>query len=109
MWAMARRDRMRGQPAGSVGGVVKKALIVTLVVLLVVIGVPMLMPGMGGAYCPDCGSATMAGPMCVAVLAAAAFAALAATGRRARLEPLRRRGRLVDSLLDRPPRLAFVR
>lgn len=86
----------------------KKALVVALVVLLVIIGLPMLMPGMGGAQCANCGPATMAGPMCVAVLAAAAFAVLVAVRRRARLEPLRRRGRLVDSLLYRPPRLAFV-
>lgn len=86
----------------------KKAVVVALVVLLVIIGLPMLMPGMGGAHCADCGPATMAGPMCVAVLAAAAFAVLVAIRRRARLEPLRRRGRLVDSLLYRPPRLAFV-
>lgn len=91
------------------GGVLKKALIVALVVLLVIIGVPMLMPGMGGAHCADCGPATMAGPMCVAVLAAAVFAALLAMGRRARVAPIRRRGRLVDSSLYRPPRLAFVR
>ena len=87
----------------------KKALIVTLVVLLVIIGVPVLMPGMGGAHCADCGPATMAGPMCIAVLAAGAFAAVVAIGRRARLEPMRRRARLVDSLLYRPPRVAFVR
>lgn len=87
----------------------KKALIVALVVVLVIIGLPVLMPGMGSAHCADCGPATMAGAMCVAVLAAAAFAALSAIRRRARLEPLRRRGRLVDSLLYRPPRLAFVR
>lgn len=87
----------------------KKALVVAVVVLLVIIGLPVLMPGMGSAHCVDCGPATMAGAMCVAVLAAAAFAGLSALGRRARLEPLRRRGRLVDSLLYRPPRLAFVR
>lgn len=102
-------DRTHERPATTVDGVVRKALFVTLVVLLVIIGVPVLMPGMGGAHCADCGPATMAGPMCIAVLVAAAFAALVAIGRRARLEPMRRRGRLVDSLLYRPPRLAFVR
>ena len=87
----------------------KKAVIVALVVLLVIIGLPVLMPGMGGAHCADCGPATMAGAMCAAVLAAAAVAAVVAIGRRARLGPQRRRGRLLDSLLYRPPRLAFVR
>lgn len=86
----------------------KKALVVALVVLLVIIGLPILMPGMGSAHCADCGPAVMGGAMCVALLTAAVFAALAAMGRRSRLEPLRQRGRLDESLLYRPPQLAFV-
>lgn len=85
-----------------------KAVVVALVVLLGIMGLPVLMPGMGGAHCADCDPATMAGPMCVAVLAAAAFAVAFAFRRRGRLEPQRRRGRLVDSLLYRPPRLDLV-
>jgi len=87
---------------------VKKALIVALVVLLIITGVPVLMPGMGGAHCADCGPATMAGPMCLAIVAAALFAAQLAAGRRARFAPSRRRGRLADSSLYRPPRLALA-
>lgn len=86
----------------------KKALVVALVVLLVVIGVPVLVPGMAGAPCADCGPATLAGAMCIAVLAAAGVALLAAASRRRRVEPRASPGRLVASLPERPPQLAFV-
>ena len=88
--------------------VVKKALVVAVVALLVVIGLPVLMPGMGGAHCADCGPA-ITGAMCVAVLALAASVVLAAVRRRAGLESDSCRGRLLGSQLYRPPRLAFVR
>lgn len=90
------------------GAVVKKALIVALVVLLVLIGVPVLMPGMGSAQCADCGPAVAANSVCVlAVLAAAMFAfALAFRFLRERrdwyLELLR------AAFFDRPPQLAPV-
>lgn len=83
----------------------KKLLIVALVVLLVVIGVPVLMPGMSGAgFCVGCGPAVMAGPACAlaAVLAGFVFTVALLSQR------LRRRGDVLRLLLravvfDRPP------
>ena len=98
-----------GADRGSVAGVVKKTLVVAVVVLLVVIGLPVLMPGMGSAHCADCGPATLAGAMCLAVLAAAAFAAARSASRRARLEPAAHPGLLRAVVLERPPQFAFVR
>ncbi len=48
--------------------VVKKALLVGLVILLVVIGIPILLPGMGAASCVDCDSAVAVSTCTVAVL-----------------------------------------
>ena len=54
----------------------KKALVVALVVLLVLIGIPLLMPGMGGAMCHDCGPAISTAHVCslLAVLAGLSLA-----------------------------------
>jgi hypothetical protein len=85
---------------------VKKVLLVALVVLLVVIGVPVVMPGMGGAYCDDCAPAVAAGALCLlAVLGGLASVALFAS------QLVRARRMLVLGLLRaavffRPPRLA---
>ena len=85
----------------------KKALLVALVVLLVVIGIPILMPGMGGAMCSDCGPAVAAAQACglLAVLAGFALAvALLAFRFRTRRDFL---WDLLRSLeLERPPQLA---
>lgn len=85
----------------------KKALLVALVVLLVLIGIPILMGGMGGMLCQDCGPAVAAGQACslLAVLAGLALAiALVAfrfrSGRDLRWDLLR------SVELDRPPQLA---
>ena len=85
----------------------KKALVVALVVLLVLIGIPILMPGMGGAMCADCGPAITAGQAC-SLLAVLAGFALAIT-----LLAFRFRTRrdlpwdLLRSLdFERPPQLA---
>ena len=85
----------------------KKALLISLVVLLVVIGLPILMPGMGGGHCADCGPAMTAGALCAlaAVLVAEALIASLLVG------PLRQRCTMPAALLravslDRPPRLA---
>lgn len=85
----------------------KKALVVALVVLLMLIGVPILMPGMGGATCHDCGPAIGAGQACslLAVLAGFALTVLLSAFRfRTRRDLL---WDLLRSLeLDRPPQLA---
>jgi hypothetical protein len=85
----------------------KKALVVALVVLLVLIGIPILMPGMGGAMCHDCGAAITAGQACSLLAVLAGFAlALALMVSRFRT----RRDLLWDLLRflepDRPPQLA---
>lgn len=104
---MSRRCR-RG--CGNYGGGVvnwKKALLVALVVLLVLIGIPILMPGMSGAMCHECGPALTAGQACslLAVLAGFALAiallAFRFWTRRAFLWDLLR-----SLELDRPPQLA---
>lgn len=85
----------------------KKALLIALVILLVVIGIPILMPGMGGAMCHDCGPAVTVGQACslLAVLSGIAFAiALVALSIRERSDRLRLLLRAVD--IARPPRLA---
>jgi hypothetical protein len=85
---------------------VKKILLVALVVLLVVIGLPVMMPGMGVAHCDDCAPTVAAGALCLlAVLGGVASLVLLASG------SLRLRGRLTrtllrTTLLDRPPQLA---
>ena len=94
------------RPAVTVTDVVtwRKALLVGLVVLLVLIGLPILMPG-GAMACPDCGPATTAYSVClIAVLGEAAIAAIALF--------VFLRGRRHDPPLllravafDRPPRL----
>lgn len=83
-------------------------LIAGLVVLLMVIGVPLVMPGMSGSHCANCSPATPASTMCLAVLAAAA--ALLVVGSR-RIRPLRAAHReLIRSVFFHPPpQLASVR
>ena len=85
----------------------KKVLLVALVVLLVVIGLPMLMPGMGmAATCTDCAPAVAAAASCAALAAIlVAVASLIAlvlaqrlTRRRVDLRQL-----LLVSPLERPP------
>lgn len=83
----------------------KKALVVAVVLVLVVIGLPMLMPGMDMPSCPECGPAVMAGP-CVPLFLGT-FALLVAVA-----SFLLRRRRTVSFellravLFDRPPQLA---
>ena|SRR5438445_2118444 len=83
----------------------KKALLVALVVLLVLVGLPIFMPGGPMAACPDCGPATTAYSVClIAVLGEAAIASVALfvflRGRR-HDPPLLLRA----VVFDRPPRL----
>ena len=85
----------------------KTVAVAALVVLLVLIGIPLLLPGMGRAICHDCGPAVSPGHSCAALAAVASVAlALALMSVRVRV----RRDQyscLVRSLdLDRPPQLA---
>ncbi|HEV2068656.1 MAG TPA: hypothetical protein VGR26_02550 [Acidimicrobiales bacterium] len=84
----------------------KKVLLVALVVLLVIIGLPVLMPGMGAAYCDDCGPATAAGALCTLVVLAASAYVAALTGQRVRVRRVVMTGLLRAAVFDRPPQLA---
>jgi hypothetical protein len=87
----------------------KKVLLVALVVLLVLIGLPMLMPGMGGgATCDDCGQAVvLPSPLClIAVLLAGAALTVHMLSRRVRASHHSLNGLLLVLGLDRPPQLA---
>ncbi len=82
----------------------KKAVLVGLVVLLVLAGVSLLMPGMA-SLCPECGPATAGACVLVVVLVVASLEATTIT------EEIRRRCRDLQDLLratslDPPPRLA---
>ncbi len=94
--------------ASTVGVVVKKALIVALVVLLVVIGLPVLMPGMGTASCADCGPAVAASSLCLLAVLTGAVIAFALAGRRAREHLERHLELLRAAFFDRPPQLATI-
>ena len=84
----------------------KKGLLVALVVLLVVIGLPVLMPGMAPVHCDDCGSATTAGALCAFVLLAAFAYTVGLVGQGLRLRRLVMTGLLRAAVFDRPPQLA---
>lgn len=85
----------------------KKLLLVALVVTLVVIGLPMLMPGMGGgSTCADCGPAVSAQSACeLAAILAGLLLVIALVAERLRLRRDELRLLLRAVLLDRPPQL----
>ena len=85
----------------------KKVFLVALVVvLLVIIGLPVLMPGMGAAYCDDCVPGTAAAAMCTLIaLAGSAYVAVL-MGQRVRLRRVVMTGLLRAAVFYRPPQLA---
>ena len=105
---VARSSPVAGR-AGSVGCAVdwKKALLVALVVVLVLIGVPVLMDGMGdAAMCPDCGAGVAAAPSCLlaaTLVGLGLLLALTSRSFRTRRDWLRDLLRAV--VFERPPRL----
>lgn len=83
----------------------KKILLVALVVLIVLIGLPVLIPGMGAVHCDDCGRATAAGALCTfIVLAGLAYVAVL-LGQRVRIGRVVMAGLLRAVTFDRPPQL----
>ena len=110
MTRRARRGPMpyRANPASTVQSAVdwKKLLLVALVVLLVLIGLPLLMGGMGGG-CADCGPAVIAGAACTiaavltGIAAGIALLALMIRSRRDQLFDLLR-----ATVFERPPQFA---
>jgi hypothetical protein len=84
----------------------KKMFLVALVVLLVVIGLPVLMPGMAAAHCDDCGLVTPAAAQCLfVVLTGSAYLAVL-MGQRVRVRSVLIAGLLRAAVFDRPPQLA---
>lgn len=80
----------------------KKALLVGLVLLLVLVGLPMLMPGMGGSAWAECVAVAATCGLAAVVVGSAAILATAAwcvTRERDRNRPS-----LFVTLLERPPR-----
>jgi hypothetical protein len=85
---------------------VKKILLVALVVLLVVIGLPVMMPGMGVAHCDDCAPTVAAGALCLLAVLGGMGALVLLASESLRLRGRLRRVLLRAALLDRPPQLA---
>ena len=81
----------------------KTALVVAVVVLLVLVGLPVLMPGMGAA-CAKCGPAAAAGACGLGVLGGLALWILAGS-QLLRRQGSRRRPLLWVTLFERPPQL----
>jgi len=87
---------------------VRKALLVALVVLLVIVGLPILMPGMGSAHCADCGPAVATSQPCLLAILVGAVIALALAYRYLREPDGRCRALLLAELFDRPPQLRAI-
>lgn len=88
----------------------KRALIVALVVLLVVIGLPVLMPGMGAAHCADCSPAMAApSPLCLLAVLAGTLIAFTLASRYFREHSERYVELLLAAFFDRPPQLIPIR
>jgi membrane protease YdiL (CAAX protease family) len=84
----------------------KKVLRVALVVLLVVIGLPVLMPGMAAPHCEDCSPAAAAGAQCAfVVLVALAYVGMLMS-QRLRVRRVLMADLLRAAVFDRPPQLA---
>lgn len=84
----------------------KKVLLVALVVLLVVIGVPVVMPGVGGAYCDDCAPAVAAGGLCLLAVLGGFAAVMVVASQQVRARRTSVRELLRAAVFFRPPRLA---
>ena len=83
----------------------KRALLIALVVLLVLMGLPLLMPGMSGVECADCPMVMMGSTCALAVLAGFVFVVALLSQfirfRRDRVFELLR-----ATVFDRPPQVA---
>lgn len=84
----------------------KKALVISLVVIVVVTGLPVLMAMSGMAQCHDCGEAVVSMVCVLAVLAVGVAMLLLLAGVRLRPGDDSSRLRLHAFLPERPPRLA---
>jgi hypothetical protein len=85
--------------------VLKLAVIVLLVVLVVLLGIPLVMPMSGASMCPECSPAGTWGAMCVALLASIVFL-VQRRASRVILDRSRRPILVSADVLERPPRLS---
>jgi hypothetical protein len=83
---------------------VKRALLLALVIIVLVMGLPLLM-GMGTMSCDYCGSGVLLPLMCLAALAGAAVLLPVLLRARLRLSEHTLRLALFASLFERPPQL----
>lgn len=95
-------DAAIARSVATLSTVVKKALVIAVIVLLIVVGVPLLVVGMGHGHCLTCGPAALVMSVCMAVLAAA-IAAIALASERTRLRRIRALELLRAAFFDRPP------
>lgn len=83
----------------------RRALFITVVIIVVVTGLPVLMSMGDMAACDFCGPGVLLPLMCLAALAAAAVVLPALLRGPLRLQERRLRLALVVSFLERPPQL----
>lgn len=83
----------------------KKALLVTLVVVLVLIGLPMPVPGMGPIDCGDCDRAMVVHTVCLAIVGLGLILVVALLHESLTMDRRRVLGVLLAGRLERPPRL----
>lgn len=84
----------------------KKALLIAPVVVLVLVGLPLPVPGMGPVDCGDCGQALMVHTMSLAILGLGLILLVALMGESVTMDRRRVLGLLLANRLERPPRLA---
>jgi hypothetical protein len=84
----------------------KKALLITLVVVLGLIGLPLPVPGMGPIDCGDCDQALVVHTMCLAILGLGLILLVALMRESLTMDRRRVLELLLANRLERPPRLA---
>ncbi len=84
----------------------KKVLLIALVVVLIVIGLPVLMPGMAALHCEDCALTTASGGQCAFVVLVALASAGALMSQRLRVRRILMTYLWRAPVFERPPQLA---
>lgn len=84
----------------------KKALLIALVVILVLLGLPLPVPGMGPIDCGDCDQALLVHTMCFAIVGLGLILLVALMRESLTMDRRRILGLLLANRLERPPRLA---
>jgi hypothetical protein len=92
--------------AGTVMAVVKKGLLIALVVVLVLVGLPIPVGGMGAMTCIDCEQPVTVHKACAAVLFAALVVVVAMAAHSLTRDRRRMLAMLLAGRLERPPQLA---